>query len=131
MKNQRPEQLWELYQTIRTVEDAFRFMKSSLGMRPVYHQKGRRVDGHLWITILAYCLIHNLLYQLRQQGVRDEWKTIRNAMQSRIRVSTQAKTRDGKTLHVRSTTRSEAAHDRIYSALNLSSKILRTKKAII
>ena len=131
LKNQRPEQLWELYQTIRTVEDAFRFMKSSLGMRPVYHQKGRRVDGHLWITILAYCLIHNLLYQLRQQGVRDEWKTIRNAMQSRIRVSTQAKTRDGKTLHARSTTRSEAAHDRIYSALNLPSKILRTKKAII
>ena len=46
-----PKELWNLYNTLRTVEDAFRFMKSSLGMRPVYHQKEHRVDGHLWITL--------------------------------------------------------------------------------
>jgi len=35
-------ELWQLYGSLRTIEDAFRFMKSSLGMRPVYHQKERR-----------------------------------------------------------------------------------------
>lgn len=49
--------LWQLYSTLRSVEDAFRFMKSSLGLRPVYHQLEHRVDGHFWITILAYHLI--------------------------------------------------------------------------
>jgi transposase len=101
------------------------------GMRPVYHQKERRVDGHLWITVLAYYLIHNLLYQLRKDGVHDEWRTVREAMRSRIRVSMQAKTREGKTLHVRSTTSSEAVHKKIYTSLGLSSKILRTKKTTI
>jgi hypothetical protein len=51
------KELWQLYNVLRSVEDAFRFMKSSLGLRPVYHQKEHRVDGHLWITILAYHLI--------------------------------------------------------------------------
>ena len=56
------KELWDTYNNIRIVEDAFRFMKSSLGMRPVYHQKEKRVDGHLWITILAYTLIQDVLY---------------------------------------------------------------------
>ena len=48
-------------------EDVFRFMKPSLGLRPVYHQKEHRVDGHLWITIMAYHLIQNCLYQLNNK----------------------------------------------------------------
>jgi transposase len=70
-----PKELWGFYNTLRGVEDAFRFMKSSLGLRPVYHQKEHRVDGHLWITILAYHLIQNCLYQLGTQGIRYHWKT--------------------------------------------------------
>jgi len=84
--------LWNLYNTIRIVEDAFRFMKSSLGMRPVYHQKERRVDGHLWVTILAYTLIHELLYRLRSKGFTSNWETIRTHFNSRVRVSMRAKT---------------------------------------
>jgi transposase len=51
------KELWQLYKTLRRVEDSFRFMKSSLGVRPVYHKKKRRVDGHLWVTVKAYHLI--------------------------------------------------------------------------
>ena len=131
LKHKDAKQLWELYQTIRSVEDAFRFMKSSLGLRPVYHQKEKRVEGHLWITILAYCLIHNLLYLLRQHGMRDEWKTIRSFMQSRVRVSMEAKTIEGKMLHVRTTTKPEEFHTRIYESLALDPTILRSKKTII
>lgn len=131
LKHKGAKQLWELYQTIRSVEDAFRFMKSSLGLRPIYHQKEKRVDGHLWITILAYCLIHNLIYQLRKHGMRDEWKTIRSFMQSRVRVSMEAKTKEGKMLHVRTTTKPEEVHTRVYESLGLDPTILRSKKTII
>jgi transposase len=123
--------LWNLYQSIQSVEDAFRFMKSSLGMRPVFHQKEKRVDGHLWITILAYCLIQNFLYQLREGGLREEWRTIRSGMQSRIRVSMQAKTKEGKTLHIRTTTKPEGFHKKIYEALVIPAAILRSKKTIV
>lgn len=125
------QELWQLYNTLRGVEDAFRFMKSSLGLRPVYHQKEHRVDGHLWITILAYHLIQNCLYQLQQQGINNHWQTIRNIMRSRIRVTMQAKTEDGNTLFHRSTTRAEFEQKKIYTALNITPQILKAKKAIL
>ena len=103
-------------------------MKSSLGLRPVYHQKEHRVDGHLWITVLAYHLIQNCLYQLAKQGINYNWKTIRAIMGSRIRVTTQAKTKDGKTLYHRSTTKAEGEQVKIYQALGLSPQILKGSK---
>jgi len=126
-----PEGLWKLYNTLRGVEDAFRFMKSSLGLRPVYHQKEHRVDGHLWITILAYHLIQNCLYQLGKQGINYHWETIRSLMGNRIRVTTEAKTQEGKTLYHRSTTKAEGEQVQIYKALGLSSQILRAQKTIL
>ena len=125
------KELWQLYNTLRGVEDAFRFMKSSLGLRPVYHQKGHRVDGHLWITILAYHLIQNCLYQLKKQGFHYHWKTIRKIMVGRVRVTMQAKTEDGKTLYHRSTTKAEGEQKEIYRALEMSPQILKAQKIIL
>jgi len=126
-----PKELWQLYNTLRGVEDAFRFMKSSLGLRPVYHQKEHRVDGHLWITILAYHLIQNCLYQLGKQEINHQWETILKTMRSRVRVTTKAKTEDCKTLYHRSTTKAEGEQIAIYKALGLSPQILKAKKIII
>ena len=125
------EELWTLYDSIRTVEDAFRFMKSSLGMRPVYHQKEHRVDGHLWITVLAYHLIRSCIYQLNQQGLVYHWETIRNKMSGRVRVTMRAKTRDGLTMYHRSTTKAEWPQQEIYQALGMSTQILKAKKTVI
>jgi transposase len=126
-----PKELWGLYNTLRGVEDSFRFMKSSLGLRPVYHQKEHRVDGHLWITVLAYHLIQNCLYQLAKRGINYHWETVRAILGSRIRVTTQAKTKDGKTLYHRSTTKAEGEQVKIYQALGLSPQILKAQKTIL
>lgn len=123
--------LWNLYNSIRTVEDAFRFMKSSLGMRPVYHQKEYRVDGHLWITLLAYHLIQSCLYQLRKQELFYQWETIRNIMRGRVRVTMRAKTEKGEILYHRSTTKAEEQQQKIYQALGMTPQILKSKKIII
>jgi transposase len=125
------KELWQLYNTLRGIEDAFRFMKSSLGLRPVHHQKEHRVDGHLWITIIAYHLIQNCLYQLKKQGIKWHWETILKAMMSRVRVTTQAKTEEGKIFYHRSSTKAEGDQIKIYKALGLTSSILRTKKTLI
>ena len=131
LKEMDAVKLWHLYGNLGTVEDAFRFMKSSLGMRPVYHQKDRRVDAHLWITILAYHLIQSCMYTLRNQGCMDRWETIRNKLSTRVRVTMQAKTEEGKTLHHRSTTKAEANQAEIYQKLGISPQILKAKKIII
>jgi transposase len=129
-QDKNAKELWEIYNTLRKIEDAFRFMKSSLGMRPIYHQKEKRVDGHLWITILAYYLIQDITYRLRKMGVKDQWSTVRTSMSSRLRVTAQVQTEEKKTLHIRSTTEPEQNHTRIYTALNISPKILPTMKTI-
>lgn len=123
--------LWNLYNSIRTVEDAFRFMKSSLGMRPVYHQKEHRVDGHLWITILAYTLIQEILYRLRSKGITYSWETIRTHLNSRIRVTMRAQTASSNTIHLRTTTKAEQFHLEIYEALGFPTEILGARKTIM
>jgi transposase len=123
--------LWQLYNTLRGVEDAFRFMKSSLGLRPVYHQLEHRVDGHLWITVIAYHLIQQCLYQLKQRDIQYEWKTVRKIIRSRVRVTTQAKMEDGKTLYLRSSTKAEGEQLTLYRALGISPQILKTYKTVL
>ena len=125
------KELWNLYNTLRGVEDAFRFMKSSLGLRPVYHQKERRVDGHLFISVLAYHLIQNCMHQLKKEGLNYQWKTILEWMSTRIRVTMRANTDDGKTLYHRSTTKAEENQKMIYKSLNLSSQILKAAKTVV
>ena len=131
LTNMGVKDLWQLYNTLRGVEDAFRFMKSSLGLRPVYHHLERRVDGHLWITIIAYHLIQQCLYQLKQQKIQYEWKTVRKIILSRVRVTTQATMQNGKTLYLRNSTKAEGEQQDLYKALGISSQILRARKTIL
>lgn len=127
----KANELWNIYNSIRTVEDAFRFMKSSLGMRPVYHQKEHRTDGHLWITIMAYTLIQDILYRLRAKGITHSWETIRAHFNSRIRVTMRAKTNSSTTIHLRTTTEAEPFHLQLYNALGFSNEVLRLRQTTL
>jgi transposase len=51
-----PGVLWECYVQLTQIEAAFKTMKSELGLRPIYHQLGRRVEAHILVAFLAYCL---------------------------------------------------------------------------
>jgi transposase len=48
------ERLWRTYVTLTDLEAVFRSLKSELGLRPVYRRTEERVDGHLFVTVLAY-----------------------------------------------------------------------------
>lgn len=51
-----PGVLWERYVQLTQIEAAFKTMKSELGLRPIYHQLGHRVEAHILVAFLAYCL---------------------------------------------------------------------------
>jgi transposase len=55
------------------IEATFRSLKTDLGLRPVYHHKEDRVTGHLFLTILAYHLVHTRRHQLKEQGIHLSW----------------------------------------------------------
>ena len=51
-----PAVLWTRYVQLTQIEAAFRSLKSELGIRPIYHQKEHRIDAHIFVAFLAYCL---------------------------------------------------------------------------
>lgn len=51
-----PAVLWTRYVQLTQIESVFRSLKSELGIRPVYHRLERRVDAHIMVAFLAYCL---------------------------------------------------------------------------
>lgn len=51
------------------LEAVFRSLKSELGLRPVYHQNTDRVRAHLFITVLAYHLVHTLRVSSRPRAL--------------------------------------------------------------
>jgi transposase len=60
-----PAVLWERYVQLTQIEAAFKTMKSELGLRPIYHQLGRRVDAHILVAFLAYALLVTLKNRLQ------------------------------------------------------------------
>lgn len=60
-----PAVLWERYMQLTQIEAAFKAMKSELGIRPIYHQLGHRVEAHIFVAFLAYCLLTTLKNRLQ------------------------------------------------------------------
>lgn len=60
-----PAVLWERYIQLAQIEAAFKAMKSELGIRPLYHQLGHRVEAHILVAFLAYCLLVTLKNRLQ------------------------------------------------------------------
>jgi transposase len=60
-----PAKLWEYYLQWVAVEEAFKTLKGDLAIRPIYHQREKRIEAHILIAFLAYCLHVTLGYRLK------------------------------------------------------------------
>src|SRR6202167_755240 len=60
-----PGHLWRLYLQLVEIEQAFKELKNDLSIRPIYHQLETRVEAHIFIAFLAYCLLVTLKQRLR------------------------------------------------------------------
>ncbi len=56
LTDKQPEWLWKLYILLVEIEAVFKSFKNDLGLRPIYHSAGPRVDAHIFVCFLAYCL---------------------------------------------------------------------------
>jgi len=112
--------LWRTYTMLTDLESVFRSLKTDLGLRPVFHQIDRRVEGHLFISVLAYHFVHTLRLQLKAHSIDDSWATLRETMTTQRRVTATLKRRDGRTVHVRKATRPEPNHQKLNEILGHS-----------
>lgn len=124
------ERLWRTYSLLTDLESVFRSLKSELGLRPVYHAKEDRADGHLFITVLAYQCVQLLRRQLKAAGIDDSWTRLRQTLSVQRRVTASLRRKDGRTIHVRKSTVAEPALRAIYDALAINSTPGGTKKLV-
>ena len=123
--------LWRTYSMLTQLESVFRSLKTDLGLRPVYHQIERRIEGHLFISVLAYHFVHTIRLQLKAQGISESWQTLRETLNSQQRITTTLTRRDGRAVHVRKATRPEPHQQRINEILGLSANPGGTYRAVI
>jgi transposase len=122
------KELWSLYMMLTFVEEAFRCLKSDLGLRPIYHRKDRRMEGHLFITVLSYHLLVSIQRELKRKGICHRWESIRNLLATQMRVTASITNDKGEQIYIRQTTDPEPFHFEIYRALGLPLKPLRAKR---
>ena len=123
--------LWRTYIMLTELESVFRSLKTDLGLRPVFHRIDRRVEGHLFISVLAYHFVHTLRLQLKAHGVNDSWNTLRQTLATQRRVTVTLQRRDGRAVHVRKATRPQPRHQKLSTILKLNPNPGRTHRVLV
>jgi hypothetical protein len=60
-----PSEMWAFYTQLVQVEEAFKTLKGDLAIRPIHHQKEKRIEAHIFVAFLAYALHVTLRRRLR------------------------------------------------------------------
>ncbi len=118
-------EIWHLYTTLTKVENAFKSLKSNLGLRPVFHHGKDRTKAHLFISVLSYHLMSAIEESLRVSGNNTSWSTINETLSTHMR-STMIFTDDKEQIHhLRISSVAEPEHKEIYDALGVKDKLKR------
>ena len=56
LTGETPEELWKQYSVLTEIEQAFKELKNDLNIQPVYHQRDDRIEAHIFVSFLSYCL---------------------------------------------------------------------------
>ena len=65
LNDHTPQSLWKMYVQLTEVEAVFRALKSDLAVRPIWHWVGARVEAHVMVAFLGYCLWVSLKHKLK------------------------------------------------------------------
>jgi transposase len=115
------QEIWKLYMTLTRVESAFRSMKETLGLRPVYHQKAERTESHLFVTVLAYHLLATIENLMTKKDDTRTWETLRNVMSTLMRGTVTMRDDKGITYNLRISGEPEDEHQNILDKLDVCS----------
>jgi transposase len=92
--------LWKYYIQLVEVEQAFKNLKSDLSLRPIYHQKDPRIEAHIFVAFLSYCLQVTLQQRLKALAPGLTVRSIREKFASIQLVDVHLHTTDGKELRL-------------------------------
>lgn len=129
-KDLEPDEIWKTYMMLTRVEAGFKSLKSHLGLRPVFHQKEERCDSHVFITILAYHILHYIEHCLLAKGDHRSWSTVRRVLQTHAYTTITFPDKEGQMHHLRTPGTPDSEQQKIYQLLNVEWRDLRRTHTI-
>lgn len=120
LTGREPAQLWQFYIQLVEIEAAFKNLKDDLQLRPIYHQLEHRIEAHIFVAFIAYCLHVTLRARLRPvadgltpRAVLDKFATIQM-------LDVKFPTTDGRTLILSRYTEPDTDHKLLLEQLKLT-----------
>jgi hypothetical protein len=103
-----PAKLWEYYIQLVAVEEAFKTLKGDLSLRPIFHQKESRIEAHIFIAFLAYCLHVTLGHRLKHLATGLTTRSVLEKFSAVQMIDVHIPTTDGRELLLTRYTQPEA-----------------------
>ena len=120
LSGKKPAELWQFYIQLIEIEAAFKNLKDDLQLRPIYHQLEHRIEAHIFVAFIAYCLQVTLRARLKvlaggltPRAVLDKFATIQM-------LDVKFPTTDGRTLILSRYTEPNTDHKILLEQLNLT-----------
>ena len=118
LSSQKPEMLWQFYIQLTQVEEAFKDMKGDLAIRPIFHQDLDRIEAHIMVAFLAYCLHVTLKARLKRFAPGLTPRSVLEKFAAIQMLDVHFPTTDGHELVFRRYTQPEKDHKMILAQLN-------------
>lgn len=114
-----PEELWKQYMVLTEVEESFRNLKGDLSLRPIYHRTMERIEAHIFISFLAYCLHVTLKQRAKCLAPGLTPRSIIEQMKAIQMIDVHIPTVDGRELKMSRYTKPEKAQQLLLAKLKL------------
>ena len=131
-----PAELWRNYINLVRIEESFRTLKGDLGLRPVFHQLDGRIEAHVFISFLAYCLHITLEKYNKKAATGLSSRSVLERMSEIQMLDVTIPTTDGRELRMKRYTKPEKVHQLLLNQLgfNLPGQAppeIRTPKPVV
>ena len=114
-----PARLWGFYLQLVHVEEAFRTLKGDLALRPIFHQKEARIEAHIFLAFLAYCLQVTLTQRLQPHASGLTPRSVLDQLKALQMLDVRVPTTDGRWLHMARVTQPDKTQQVLLAQLDL------------
>lgn len=122
--------VWNVYNTIREIENTFRTLKTDLDLRPIYHKKDESTIAHLNLGLLSYWIANTIRCQLKLNGINYCWKEIVRIGNTQKVITTTGYNKASKEIMVRKCTEPEEKLEALHKALKIKNRPFTKLKSV-
>jgi transposase len=123
--------IWNIYNTIREIENSFRTLKTDLDLRPVYHKSDAGTMAHLHLGLLAYWIVNTVRCKLKAHGIHNNWQEIVRIGNTQKIITTQGTNMAGVIIGVRKCSEPSEQLRNIQSILLIKPKPFTKRKSVV